>query len=341
MNELLACKQRDVAAKVAKCGAHALPFAEYIEVVSRGENKRHMTNLCHCGKFQCCPVCTPYLMGRRLEALAPVAARLAADPELRFFMVVLSVRHRLKSPWKPLVDALRAMMAAMRQGHIWREFGEGYVRLLETTFGRNGHHPHQHVLLTLRVPPGWDPTPFFAWVQQLCEWQAKKAGRSCAFKDGWWSEVDRSHLGKAVQYLGTQDKMGTGTGSAFMEFNSTTKHMPTWCIPGMPYAEVYRASHRMRWFGVGGCWNTKETAKSDEELEQERVSEGKAKIAHILSALYKSWKPRERRDRRAVIYDPSLTDGQVVDFVVACGGAAGASPDPWSETVGPDPGDLM
>lgn len=332
VTELWECGDKDVAASVAKCGAHALPFAEYVEVVSHGNNKRHMTSLCHCGKFQMCPTCTPYLMGRRLGALVPLAERLAADPDLRFFMVVLSARHYLGAQWKPLVGALRKMMAAIRQGHIWREVGEGYIRLLETTYGRNGHHPHQHVLLTLRVPSGWNPEPFFAWVQKLCERQAKKAGRTCAFQGDWWSEVDRDNLVKAIQYFASQDKMGTAAGPALLELNTTTKHQPTWCIPGKAYAEVYRDSYRLRWFAVGGCWKTKETAKSDEELEQERASVGKEKIAHIRSELYRSWKARERRDRRAVIYDRALTDGQVTDYVVACGGGAGPAPLPdWGD----------
>jgi hypothetical protein len=325
VDELLEAGEKAVAAKVGKCGARPLPMAEYVEVRSRGQQKRHLSGVCHCGRFQVCPCCTPYLMAKRLESLTAVAQGLTADPELRFFMVVLSVRHRFGSPWRPLVNVLRGMVAALRQGHEWREAGVGYVRLLETTFRSNGHHPHEHLLLTLRVPPGWAPEPFFAWVEQLCQQQAKKAGRTCAFQGRWWSEVEPANLVKAVQYFGTEDKMGTRAGSALLEFNSATKHLPTWCIPAKPYAEVYQVSSGLRWFSVAGCWKTKQTDKSDEELEQERTATGEG-IAHILARLYRSWTPRERRDRRAVIHDATLTDAQVVEYVVACGGGAGPAP---------------
>lgn len=324
---LLEAGEKKVAAKVDKCGARPIPLAEYVEVVSRGHRKRHMSGLCHCGRFQLCPCCTPYQMAKRLDALTALAEQLAADSELRFFMAVTSVRHRFGARWRTLVDALREMMDALRQGHTWREVGVGYIRLLETTFGKNGHHPHEHLLLTLRVPPEWDPKPFFEWIQSLCERQAEKAGRTCAFQPGWWSEVHRDKLVQSIQYFGASDKMGTHAGSALMEFSTSTKHTPTWCIPAKAYAEVYLASCRLRWFGVGGVWKNKQTDKTDEELERERVSEGE-RIAHIWSRIYRSWSPWERRLRRAVIHDRALTDQQVVEYVVTtCGGGVGPAPE--------------
>jgi hypothetical protein len=190
IESLLACGEKAVAAKVGNCGAHPLPMAEYVEVVSRGKRKRHMNGLCHCGRFQVCPCCTPFIMAQRLEELVAVAEGLMQDPGLRFFMVTLTVRHRLGAHWKPLVDVLRSMVSSLRQGHKWRESVEGFVRLLETTYGRNGHHPHEHLVLTCRATPEWDPEPFFAWVMDRCKARAKKAGRSCDFKPGWWKEID-------------------------------------------------------------------------------------------------------------------------------------------------------
>lgn len=325
VGELMGIGEKAVAAKVGKCGARPLPTVEYIEVKSRGQKKRHLSGVCHCGRFQVCPCCTPYLMAKRLEALTAVAPRLSEDGELRFFMVVISARHRNGVRWKRVVDILRKMIAALRQNHEWRGLVEGFIRLLETTFGKNGHHPHEHLLLAIRATPGWTPEPFFEWIKRTCERVAKKAGGSCSFRGHWWSEVDRNDLIKAVKYFGTEDKMGTKAGDALLEFNSATKHEPAWCIPVKAYAEVYLSSTGLRWFSVAGCWKTKQTAKTDEELDGERESTGTG-IAHILARLYRSWTRSERLDRRAVIYDSALTDEQVVDYVSACGGAPGPAP---------------
>jgi len=326
VDALLEAGEPEIAGAVAACGAMPLPGASNVTVHSRGDGSRHMGGLCHCGRFQCCPVCTPYLMARRLEAIAPLAARIAGDGDLRHFMVVLSLRHHLGADWKILVQALRKMQAALRQGHRWKDAVVGFIRLLESTHGRNGHHPHEHLLVSLRVSEGFDVEGFFGWVREVCERHAKKAGRSCDFQDGWWSEIPRERLIGAVGYLGSADKMGT----ILEEFSTTTKHQPLWCIPPKAFAQVWRGSKGMRWFGVGGCWKSQATEKTDEELDEERETVGQV-LAHVPIAVWKAWTPRERRDRRAVVSDRSLTDAQILEFLVACGAVAGPPPDPWGE----------
>jgi len=320
-----------VAEEVADCGLVPLPVAAHVTVHSRGGGRRHMGGLTHCGRFQLCPQCTPFLMAKRLESLEGVGAKLAQDEGLRHFVLVLSLRHHRGARWKVLVAALRKMQATLRRSHRWRRVVVGFVRLLESTFGAHGHHPHEHLLVTIRVADGFDPEKFFRWVRETCEATARKASRTCNFQDGWWSEVSRDQLGKALGYFGSSDKMGTS--SILSEFSTSTKHQPLWCIPPKAYAQVWRDSHRLRWFGVGGCWHASDTAKSDEELEQERQETGLT-IAHVLREIWKAWTPQERRDRRAVVHDRTLTDDQVVHYVVACGGIAGPPPLPdWGEQV--------
>lgn len=322
-----------VAEHVADCGLVPLPVTPQVTVHSRGGGCRHMGGLTHCGRFQLCPQCTPFLMAKRLAGLEGIGMKLASDSSLRHFTVVLSVRHHCGAHWKTLVKALRGMQSALRRSHRWREVVAGFLRLLESTYGRNGHHPHEHILVSLRVPDDFDAEGFFSWVRTVCEREAEKAGRTCNFQDGWWAEVPRERLAVALRYLGSVDKMGTSASNPLHEFSSSSKHQPLWCIPPKAYAQVWRDSFRVRWFGVGGCWACKDTVKSDEEVEQERQKTGEI-IAHILRETWRSWTPRERRDRRAVICDRTLTDAQAVDYVVACGGIAGAPSEPdWGEVT--------
>lgn len=322
-----------VSEEVMDCGLIPLPAATHVTVHSRGDGCRHMGGLTHCGRFQLCPNCTPFLMAQRLEALEVIGRSLAKDERLRHFQLVISLRHHLGANWKALVHALRKMQAAVRRGHRWRAVVQGFARLLESTYGKHGHHPHEHILIALRASKDFDAEAFFLWVREVCELNARKAGRSCDFTDGWWSEVPRGQLSATIGYFGRTDKMGTSGSNPLSEFSSSTKHQPLWCIPPRVYAQVWRGSYRMRWFGVGGCWKSSATDKSDEEVEQERQETGTV-IAHIAREVWKAWTPRERRDRRAVIYDRALTDPQAVTCVVAWGGVAGPPPIPdWGEGI--------
>lgn len=329
--------EKKVADEVADCGLIPVPAAAHVTVHSRGGGCRHMGGLTHCGRFQLCPNCTPFLMAKRLDALGAIGAKLAREQELRHFQLVISLRHHRGARWKVLVQALRQMQAAVRRGHRWRAVVKGFVRLLESTHGKHGHHPHEHILITMQVAEDFDAEAFFCWVREVCERNAEKAGRSCDFTDGWWSEVPREQLAAAIGYLGSADKMGTSGPNPLNEFSSATKHQPLWTIPAKAYAQVWRDSHRMRWFGTGGCWASKDTAKTDEELDQEREETGEV-IAHIPRETWKSWTPSERRDRRAVIYDRTLTDPQAVMCVVDWGGVAGPPPIPdWGDVIAESP----
>ncbi|OIQ79486.1 hypothetical protein GALL_387750 [mine drainage metagenome] len=138
----------------------------------------------------------------------------------------------------------------------------------------------------------------------------------------------------AATYGFSSEKLGTSSVLAEVHC-SASKHQPLWSIPPRAYAEVYRDSKGMRWYSVGGCWKTKATARTDEELEQERQETGTV-IAHIPRDVWKAWTPRERRDRRAIVYDPSLTDSQALVCLLAWGAVEGAPPEPaWTTETSP------
>ena len=326
---LVASGENLAARGVAACSSFLLGATA---TINQGEGgKRHIGGLNHCGRMLC-PVCAPYLMARRLEALESVAAKIAADPGLRHFMAVLTLRHHLGGSWKVLVKALRKMQTGLRQGHQWRDLVEGYIRLLESTFGRNGHNPHEHLIISVRADEGWNPEEFFAWIQALCDRQARKAGRTTEWKDGWWSEIPRDRLLQATRYLAESDKMGT---TALREAASAaTKHQPIWTIPAKPYAEIYTESRGTKWFGTGGCWSSEEVDKTDEELNEERQDAGQV-VAHILGDTWKTWTPKERRDRLAVITDKGIPWADLVPCILTWGVVLGPPPDPWPGEEGP------
>lgn len=332
----------EVSKEVAVCGSILVYGAAHATVHSMGNCHRHMGHLTHCQRFQVCPVCTPYIMARRLEALEDVGISLAKNEGLRHYMIVLSLRHHRGADWKVLVRALRKMQAAVRRGHPWREVVVGFIRLMESTYRvKNGHHPHEHIILALRVSDGFVAEEFFDWIHQTCKRYARKSRRSCEFTGRWWSEIPSEGLAKAIKYLGRADKMGTSdvpddacvARNPLAELSTSTKHQPVWCIPPRAYAEVWRGSHRMRWFGVGGVWKSPATTKTDSEIDAEREEMGSV-IAHIPRAIWLSWSPTLRREVRVLVGDRSMGDLHVIDRIVAEGGVAGPPPIPnWGEEV--------
>jgi hypothetical protein len=342
IDALLEVGEVELSGKVAACGSILVYGAPAATVHSTGHQHRHMGNLAHCGRFQVCPACTPFIMARRLEALHEVGVNLAGDANLRHFMVVISIRHRRGSGWKELVKTLRKMQAAVRRGHPWRDAVVGFIRLLESTYRhKNGHHPHEHIILSMRVSDDFEPVAFFRWVHATCKLNARKARRSCEFTGEWWSEIPRDLLAKAINYLGTADKMGTSdvpddghaprTRNPLNELRTTTKHQPLWTIPPKAYAEVWRDSFRMRWFGVGGVWRSQKTAKSDEGVEKEREQLGDV-IAHIPGAVWRSWPAELRRQVRVMVSNRAIPDTDVVASIARHGGQAGPPPTPdWGD----------
>ena len=91
-------------------------------------------------KDRACPVCS----WRRSRALGARAAAAMAAAGGRYIMVSLTIPHVL-----PLKDALKILCKSagvlMRSPRLRGVVG-GYIRTIEITQGRNGWHPHIHIL---------------------------------------------------------------------------------------------------------------------------------------------------------------------------------------------------
>ena len=318
----------ETAYQVGKCASWLLGASMTVNQVEGGG--RFLGGLNHCGR-NLCPICAPYLSMKRQEGLGPVVDRLSKYQGLRFYYCVMTLRHHLGARWRDLYDALRFCQRGAIHSRKWKETVLGFIRALETTHGQNGHHPHENMILAL--PAEVDPEPFFAWLEAKFQASARRKGRTADWAPGWWSEVKREELGQVVGYLGADDKMG-GASSAIREtLGAPTKHQPVWAMPSHAFAEVWRDSKGVRWFGVGGCFKTEETDKTDEELNEEREDLG-AVVAHVPKDTWKTWTPQERRDRQAILTDPALPWAEVVPALLAWGGVLGPQGDPWEGAPG-------
>lgn len=86
-------------------------------------------------------------------------------------MLTLTLRHHAAHELSPMLRGLSDAWRATIRGRPWRRFRdahgvEAYCRALEVTHGRNGWHPHLHVLLWLR---GGAPEVAGSWLADRWE----------------------------------------------------------------------------------------------------------------------------------------------------------------------------
>lgn len=121
--------------------------------VQKGQNcKRAFYNgLMSCGSVWTCPVCASKIAERRRNELAE-GMESARSQGLRIHFVTLTVPHGIGDDLHILLERLRGALKRLSQG----KYGissqlkgalVGYIRTLEVTHGKNGWHPHYHLLV--------------------------------------------------------------------------------------------------------------------------------------------------------------------------------------------------
>lgn len=115
----------------------------------------HYGGLQVCGSVWLCPVCAAKISEkRRLELSSAVSSWLTSDELLprRTILVTLTLQHKLGNNLSVVLDWLKTARKGLVSGRWSREFATAYglvgsVRALEITYGRNGWHPHMHILM--------------------------------------------------------------------------------------------------------------------------------------------------------------------------------------------------
>lgn len=149
--------------RVARCGRFLSPQETAVEVMhSPGSGRAHYSRLERCGSVHLCPDCAAKISEKRRGELAQAVTATVADGGA-VYMLTLTVRHNLGDDVERMVDKFSLAYRWMT-GH--RSYGDGKtkkgirfdyqifgsVRALEVNYGRNGWHPHYHILLFLSHP---------------------------------------------------------------------------------------------------------------------------------------------------------------------------------------------
>lgn len=171
--------------RVSWCGYVAREFAVTLQA-NREAQRSRFDGLKTCGSVWWCPCCSPRIAAVRKTELDALLAG-ARSEGLSVVMLTLTFRHDLAGPLGPALSAVKDAFRRLGRRRDWQALfpkgpdGErigGTVVATEVTHGRNGWHPHLHILMCLQGKPA----EALASVEALREgWSVSLAaeGRSC------------------------------------------------------------------------------------------------------------------------------------------------------------------
>jgi hypothetical protein len=139
--------------RTAKCMGRKAPKQEIEILKSKQHGKAHYKGLYVCARLWTCPICAAKISERRRMELVGALASAKAQG-LHVKLLTLTVPHGMGDDVNDLLAGIKKAWKATtsnRDGKSLRKLLglKGTIRALEVTYGKNGFHPHLHVLLFL------------------------------------------------------------------------------------------------------------------------------------------------------------------------------------------------
>jgi hypothetical protein len=124
--------------------------------IMRGSEGVYIGGIVTCRNVWLCPVCNLRISAERGEMI-----RQSQNKGFYMAMMTLTLQHNLTDPLDDLLSALKSAVRAMKTGDFWtrlkKEFGiKAYVTAYEITHGKNGWHPHVHMIIYFDGIPDLD-----------------------------------------------------------------------------------------------------------------------------------------------------------------------------------------
>lgn len=158
--------------RIAKCGRVRVR-ADGVRIELEG-GKSSYKGLVRC-RSKACPVCVARRRSDYAWQVSDVAAQLHAEGRPRPYLLTCTIRHGFSDDLETTGHGIRRAWQAFCSGRAWqdlrRELGASYIVSEEVTHGRNGWHPHLHVLLFLGSELDIDTLLELRWKLYL-RWEA-------------------------------------------------------------------------------------------------------------------------------------------------------------------------
>lgn len=123
-----------------------------------GQNGAVMSGVSACGSPWVCPVCGPRIAAVRANALAPQFNK-KIKAGWTVWLLTLTLRHGQDDGLRALFDLLAKAWGRLTSGKAFQKMrdrfgGLEYVRGYDLTHGRNGWHPHLHIVVAFGPAAG-------------------------------------------------------------------------------------------------------------------------------------------------------------------------------------------
>lgn len=135
--------------RVGVCHSLLVPGKATVDIWHSGTSGRaYYKNLVSCALLWVCPVCAAKISERRRVELQQC---IAVSPFYTFTLGTVTVQHCRGDGLASVLGVLREAWKKTKAGRGWQEIKQrfgfvGYITALEVTYGKNGWHPHLHIL---------------------------------------------------------------------------------------------------------------------------------------------------------------------------------------------------
>lgn len=196
----------------AKCCRAVIPNQK-VKILKSPQNKAHYAGLRRCSSVWLCPVCAAKIAERRRAELVAAIAK-AKVMGLRVFLMTPTIPHGMGDDVGDILDKMMKAWRKVTTSRAGRKvhdelYVEGTIRSLETTDGKNGFHPHFHVVVFAK--------PTFADVRDFQDaylplWQdaCVKAGLPRPSNEHGLKVDDGSKAARYASKWGLEDEMTKG-----------------------------------------------------------------------------------------------------------------------------------
>lgn len=135
--------------RVVKC--HSVRIQPTVDIKKHPDHDRAFySGLAVCGSVWDCPVCSARILEKRREEIA-LAVNWAYENGFKVVMVTLTTPHYSYQTCEDLLSRFYQALKTIKSGKAWDNFKksnawQGSIRGLETLYGANGWHNHNHEL---------------------------------------------------------------------------------------------------------------------------------------------------------------------------------------------------
>lgn len=301
--------------RVATCGRYVIPGETHVDVkrIVGGEPAAYFDNLETCSSVWTCPVCSSRTNQERRGELRQ-AIEHAAALGLHAYLVTFTMQHERRDDLDQLIEILKDSLRRLKRGAPWTRFRDrygmaGYVTAFEVTYGRNGWHPHMHMLVFVDHKPSERETrDVKAWLfARFDKFLQKHHGRYCSGLHG----VD-VRTGAATDYVTKWGLDAELVGAEMKNGHGRTPFQLLAAYKGgdkragalfREFAEAVKGTHQLQW---------SRGLKDLLRIEEGEGADCVADVETVMSLTRRQWevvcKARARGDllRIARLGDPEL-----------------------------------